>query len=186
VRLSFLPVAALALGACGSSASDDPTRGDTNGITVELPPPTPFKADEEAVPPETNNVSDEVPANVAGEAPPKAEEAPAKGEVPAVPKEADKPPPRAEPAPKGKAETEANVGDTRLLPGRVPLPDAAIARTIERIGFPCGTVVSSNRVDNPGGDATYKIVCSSGASYQGTNKGGRLFFREWTGKLTRD
>lgn len=183
MRLPFHLIAALALGACGSSTPDDATQGNSSGVTVELPPPIPFEQNE-AEPAQANLTSDEVPADLADDAATKIEEVAAKEKAPTVPKEADKPAPRAEPAAKSKAEDDA--GDVRLLPARVPLPDTEIARTIERIGFPCGTVVSSNRVDNPGGDAVYKIVCSSGASYQGTNKGGRLFFREWTGKLTRD
>lgn len=184
MRLFFPLIAALALAACGSSSSDDETRGNSSGVTVELPPPTPFKAPGEAISPEANMMSNEAAANSTDEAPAKVEEVAAKADAPAVSKKADDPPPLTETPPKPKAED--GVSDVRLLPARVPLSDAAIARTIERIGFPCGAVVSSNRVENSGGDAVYKITCSSGASYQGTNKGGRFFFREWTGKLARD
>ena len=183
MRAFFPLMAVVTLAACGSPASDDPTRGNSNGVTVELPPPTPFKPAEEAAP-EANAVAAESEAapDLAKQAAAKAKEAPAKAEAPDTPKE--NAPPPAEAAPKAKA--EVNSDGARLLPARIPLADAQVARTIERIGFPCGNVVASNRVENPGGDPVYKIVCSSGASHPGTNKGGRLFFREWTGRLTRD
>jgi hypothetical protein len=64
------------------------------------------------------------------------------------------------------------VSDTKL-----PLPNATIARTIERIGYSCGSVASSAAVDGAAG--VFKITCSSGDSYRAAPVGGRYHFRRW-------
>lgn len=60
----------------------------------------------------------------------------------------------------------------------LPLPNAVVARTIERIGYACGQVTSSSAVEGAGGPA-YKITCSSGASYRASTVAGHLRFRKW-------
>ncbi|MDT9598959.1 hypothetical protein [Sphingosinicella rhizophila] len=174
----------LALAACGSQGGDESAR--SNGtVTLELPPATPFNPSENvsALENQTNTASDVADnASVAEDeqpAPKAAEtETSAAEEKPAAPKPADAPPKQA-----GSAETSSE--EARLLPARLPLADAEIARTIERIGFACGEVIASNRVES-GDQEAYKVSCSSGKSYQGTMKNGRMFFREWTGRLTRE
>lgn len=66
----------------------------------------------------------------------------------------------------------------RALATSLPLPDAVIARTIERIGYACGGVASATpvEVDDPG---TYKVTCTSGQSYQARPVYGRYHFRRW-------
>jgi hypothetical protein len=54
----------------------------------------------------------------------------------------------------------------------LPLPAATIARTIERIGYSCSSVVSSSTL-SPG---VFKIVCSSGDSYEAAPVHGRYRF----------
>jgi outer membrane biosynthesis protein TonB len=113
------------------------------------------------------------------------------------PAKPDKPAPKAKtktPSPPSaadaSAQTSAKSGDEpaaastepALLPARPPLSDAAIVRTIERIGFACGEVVSSGKVADGGSDPSYRVNCSSGDSYRATNKNGRIFFRPWPGK----
>lgn len=69
-------------------------------------------------------------------------------------------------------------GEPAAQPARSPLPEPVLARTIERIGYSCGEVVGTERVEGPRG-AVYRINCSSGETYRGTTKRGRMYFRRW-------
>ena len=70
------------------------------------------------------------------------------------------------PEPAAATATEANL----------PLPKATISRTIERIGYPCGSVSSIATVDG-----VFKVTCSSGDSYRAAPVGGRYRFKKWGG-----
>ena len=61
----------------------------------------------------------------------------------------------------------------------VPLSNSVIARTIGRIGYSCGEVVSTSAVD--GSPGTFKVTCSSGQSYRAAPVRGRYHFRRWAG-----
>jgi len=58
---------------------------------------------------------------------------------------------------------------------KLPLPNAVIARTIGRIGYPCGQVVSTTSMD--GAPGTFKVTCTSGHSYRASPVRGRYRFR---------
>lgn len=62
------------------------------------------------------------------------------------------------------------------VPAALPLSGAVIARTIDRIGYACGSVASAAPAGEPG---AYKITCSSGQSYQAKPVHGRYRFRRW-------
>jgi hypothetical protein len=62
------------------------------------------------------------------------------------------------------------------VPAAMPLPKSVIARTIERIGYPCGEV-SSTVASEGAGPGVYTVTCSSGQTYQGTPVHGRYHFR---------
>ena len=166
MRLSIMFIAAASLAACGSPQPDPPAPEDA-GVTIELPPePAPPPAVEQpATPPE--------PA----EAPPPE---PAKSEEPPAPPKVAPPAPKAEESPRAEEPPPETPEEPRPAGGRPPLPDATIARTIERIGYRCGTVVSAARVEGgASGTPTFRIACSSGETYRGTNRGGRMYFRPW-------
>jgi hypothetical protein len=55
-----------------------------------------------------------------------------------------------------------------------------VARTIEQIGYPCGAVASSARIDAPAGETAYRINCTSGDSYRASDRSGRFRFRKWS------
>jgi hypothetical protein len=81
----------------------------------------------------------------------------------------------------GQPEEQANaqaVADSRPVEAAaaLPLPNAVIARTIERIGYSCGKVASTSAV---GGESrgAFKVTCTSGLSYQATPVRGRYHFR---------
>lgn len=60
----------------------------------------------------------------------------------------------------------------------LPLPNKVIARTIERIGYSCGSVASTSPVEG-GAPGVYKVTCASGQSYQAKPVNGRYRFRRW-------
>ena len=57
----------------------------------------------------------------------------------------------------------------------MPLPNTVVARTLERIGYSCGSVASASAVE--GAPGVYKVTCSSGHSYQASPVRGRYHFR---------
>jgi hypothetical protein len=83
-------------------------------------------------------------------------------------------------SPAETASASVNEGaNAASVPGngtKLPLPDATVARTIERIGYSCGKVISTSSVEGAAA-GIYKIVCSSGDSYQATPVHGRYRFR---------
>lgn len=75
-------------------------------------------------------------------------------------------------------ETEQAVVESAATPAtasKLPLPDAVIARTIGRIGYPCGQVASAAAVD--GSPGVFTVTCTSGHSYRASPVRGRYHFR---------
>lgn len=64
------------------------------------------------------------------------------------------------------------------VPASLPLPNATIARTIERIGYACGQVASTAPAEG-GTSGVFKVTCSSGHTYQARPVRGRYHFRRW-------
>lgn len=69
---------------------------------------------------------------------------------------------------------------TRKVEANLPLSTAVIARTIERIGYPCGEVASTSTADGeaPG---VFRVTCTSGHTYRAAPVGGRYHFRRVNG-----
>jgi hypothetical protein len=110
------------------------------------------------------------------EAPPPEAKAEEKKPEPPKPEVPESPPAPPEPEP----EPVEPAPEARATGGRPPLPDAEVARTIDRIGYRCGSVVSAGREGGTAaGEPVYRINCSSGETYRGTTRRGRLFFRPW-------
>ena len=61
-----------------------------------------------------------------------------------------------------------------IVEASMPLSSAAIARTIERIGYPCGEVASTEAAATPG---VFRVTCTSGHSFRATPVRGRYRFR---------
>lgn len=57
----------------------------------------------------------------------------------------------------------------------IPLPNAVVARTISRIGYPCGAVASASAIEGEAG--AFKVTCTSGHSYRAAPVGGRYRFK---------
>lgn len=57
----------------------------------------------------------------------------------------------------------------------MPLPHRTVARTIDRIGYRCGSVASASPVE--GASGVYKVTCTSGQSFQAKPVNGRYRFR---------
>ena len=65
-----------------------------------------------------------------------------------------------------------------IVMAALPLANRDIARTIERIGYACGTVESTAPAEG-GGAGVFKVNCSSGDVYRAAPKRGRYHFRRW-------
>ena len=165
----------------------------SKGVTVDLPPALPLDAGNGSEPVHNAIAAPPPPAAPAAEAaevaeapkpPPEAKpkkEAPA----PAPAKAAAKPEEPAEDAAPAAPATEDKPTPSAAEPkpgaARPPLSNERIASTIERIGYPCGSVVSASRIESSGSEQSYKIICSSGDSYRGTSRSGHMRFRKWAG-----
>lgn len=73
-------------------------------------------------------------------------------------------------------QSEPETAVPKFVEAKLPLPNNVIARTIARIGYPCGSVVSTTSVEGAGA-GVYKVACSSGQTYQATPVRGRYRFR---------
>lgn len=71
---------------------------------------------------------------------------------------------------------ESAADAPKAISASMPLPGRVIARTIARIGYSCGTVVSTTTAEGaaPG---VYNVACSSGQTFQATPVRGRYRFR---------
>ena len=72
------------------------------------------------------------------------------------------------------AETAPQTEQAQPVAASLPLPNAVVARTIERIGYSCGKVTGATAASSPG---VYQVTCSSGDTYQATPVHGRYRFR---------
>ncbi len=64
---------------------------------------------------------------------------------------------------------------------RLPLSNAVIARTIARIGYPCGRVAATTGAEG-GAPGAFTVTCTSGHSYRAAPVGGRYHFRRVGGR----
>ena len=74
----------------------------------------------------------------------------------------------------GAEQATAESPAVQASASKLPLPNAVIARTIGRIGYPCGQVASTTSMDGAG---TFKVTCTSGHSYRAAPVRGRYRFR---------
>jgi DnaJ-like protein len=72
-------------------------------------------------------------------------------------------------------EAAADSVPTGATSAGIPLPNAVIARTIGRIGYPCGEVASTTAMEGTAG--VFKVTCTSGHSYRAAPVRGRYRFR---------
>ena len=66
------------------------------------------------------------------------------------------------------------------ISAKMPLPGNVVARTIGRIGYPCGKVASMSAIESAPG--AFKVTCSSGDSYRAAPVRGRYHFRRMAGR----
>ena len=72
-------------------------------------------------------------------------------------------------------QTVVEASSVQATPAKLPLPNAVIARTIGRIGYPCGQVSGATAMGAPG---VFKVTCTSGHSYRAAPVRGRYRFRQ--------
>jgi hypothetical protein len=153
-----------------------------SAVKLALPPSTTFTVADPAAP---------APAPVAEEAQPVQPKRPALG---AARVERRRPAPRLaelerqiselpQPGPSqpqaAATEPAAEAAPATAVAASMPLPNRVIARTIQRIGYPCGQVASTV----PGGaQGVFTVTCTSGHSYQAAPVRGRYRFRRVGGR----
>jgi hypothetical protein len=76
-------------------------------------------------------------------------------------------------------EAIAAPAPARSVASAMPLPHRTVARTIDRIGYNCGSVASSQPIE--GATGAYKVTCTSGQSFQAKPVNGRYRFRRLAG-----
>jgi hypothetical protein len=134
-------------------------------------------ADPAAVAQDPTNAADENPLSNFVVAEP---EPVPKAEAPAPPREEVKPARKEEPAEDTATPPLAEKAKAPPPPpaqgASPPLPNAVIVRTLEKIGYSCGSIVSSSKIEGAPGSSDYRINCSSGASYRASNRTGRYRF----------
>lgn len=72
-------------------------------------------------------------------------------------------------------QTVVESSSVEATQAKLPLPNAVIARTIGRIGYPCGQVAGATAMGSPG---VFKVTCTSGHSYRAAPVRGRYRFRQ--------
>jgi hypothetical protein len=89
--------------------------------------------------------------------------------------------PQSEPsAPQAAATGQAaDTAPEPAVAASMPLPNSAIAHTIQRIGYPCGQVASTVPGSAPG---VFTVTCTSGHTYQAAPVRGRYRFRRVAGR----
>lgn len=73
----------------------------------------------------------------------------------------------------------APAGAASTVSADLPLPGKVIARTIDRIGYSCGSVASATAIEGESG--AFKVTCSSGQSYRAAPVHGRYRFKRLSG-----
>lgn len=83
---------------------------------------------------------------------------------------------RAQPMEVASEQVVAETSPVEAVPASMPLPNKVVARTIQRIGYACGSVASTTALQGeaPG---TFKVTCTSGHSYRAAPVRGRYHFR---------
>ena len=82
----------------------------------------------------------------------------------------------AAPDPLAAAADPAPAGVEKAAAATLPLAAKVMARTIERIGYACGSVASATPAEAAG---VYKVTCTSGDTYRAAPVHGRYRFRRW-------
>ena len=126
-------------------------------------PPTPRVARTIAVVPAARAVRNQRPAETLDGQPSEATE-PASSQIAA----SDPLAPTAEQAPQ-------ELVSAAVKAASMPLPNRTIARTIERIGYSCGQVASTDAVEGQAG--VFTVSCTSGHAYQARPVNGRYRFK---------
>lgn len=152
------------------SGNDSEEAQSAQAATVRIPPARPLPV-----------LADSLPA-----AAPEAVEPQQRTQaLPAVPQNPRQPPPlnitfSDEPAeamaerPEVAAEQSvAEASTVASTPASLPLPNSVVARTIGRIGYPCGQVATASAL----GGGAFKVTCTSGHSYRAAPVRGRYRFR---------
>jgi outer membrane biosynthesis protein TonB len=166
----------LAAAACGDAGRAPAVQGNSiagGGVTVELPEPAPELVKAPPAKPKPATIAEPSQPAAADRAP-----APKVAEKKAPP---EAPEPEQPVLPEERPAAEADDSPAASPSDKPPLPNAVMARTLDRIGFRCGSVTSIVRIEGSDDPSAYRVACSSGKSYRASAKTGRYRFSELKG-----
>ena len=180
-KLPALAAGALALAIGGGtwmgveSGNDAPEDQLKPAVTLKVPPAKAAAPIADAV--EAPSIAEEQPAQ------PTRAAAPVRTEIARPPPEIDLP--EEQPSEVAALEQQQRDIERAAAPApavaatnsKMPLPNSVVARTIGRIGYPCGQVASTTALDGAG---VFKVTCTSGHSYRAAPVHGRYRFRRMT------
>lgn len=179
LRLRFGGAAAMmALAGCGDSAQQTSKAAPNSGVTIELPEPV---LNDATAPPSAEQAEAVEPKPPLSDAPTRAV---ASGKAETRDLAENKKPlaaPEPQPAPPPEASRAAEDATPASTTSRPPLPNAVIARTLERIGFRCGSVTSTARIEGSDDPSAYEVTCTSGQKYRASARTGRYRFSKSIG-----
>jgi hypothetical protein len=164
-------VALLALSGCGDPAPQKAPAAPGTGVTIELPEPVPGPGSAAPLAQPAEAVEPKGPA---------ADEPTAAATTEQIKKTPPLAPvPQPEPPSKAPAAAEPDLAPAPSASSAgPPLPKAVIARTLDRIGFRCGSVTSTARIEGSDDPSAYRVRCSSGQTYRASARSGRYRFTE--------
>ena len=165
----------------GSQAGQDAQDANpTNAVTMRVPK---AKAAQAAAEP----VEADVPLLASAPPPPLVRAPVVRRTAPAIAAAPDEPRPERSVAEQNQFARDSIAQATQELPvvtdspasatvtaASMPLSDATVARTIQRIGYSCGKVASTSAGDGAG---VFTVTCTSGQSFQARPVRGRYHFR---------
>lgn len=172
-------ILAVGLGAwTGLEAGNDQEQGRTeNAVTVKVSAakPLPELAGSPLTPPSSVAEAESQPPKLADSARVERSRPPLQSDLPEEG--------RSEPTQLGQSPTPENATErvaaqaptVEATAAKLPLSNTVIARTIARIGYPCGEVSGTTAMGAPG---VFQVTCKSGHSYRAAPVRGRYRFRQ--------
>ena len=152
------------------SGNDNEQTESEQAATLKIPPARPLPVLADSLPAAASEAAEPEPQPRAIAAAPRAprERMPLDITLPDEPAEA-----MAQQADVAVEQAVAETAPVAATPASLPLPNSVVARTIGRIGYPCGQVATASAM----GGGAFKVTCTSGHSYRAAPVRGRYRFR---------
>ena len=152
------------------SGNDSEEAQSAQAATLRIPPARPLAVLTDSLPAAAQEAAEpeQQTRSIAARPPAPRERPPVDIDLPDEPVEA-----MAEQTDVAAEQAVADTPSVAATPASLPLPNAVVARTIGRIGYPCGQVAAASAL----GGGAFKVTCTSGHSYRAAPVRGRYRFR---------